>query len=93
MVYFSFFCLNLFCTIANLRIKCVTETKNVSGFFYKNVTLRFLYILGCSGPLCGTLKESPIEVQVNKFSNVFLHRLNLRPFSLGKMPRTYFGRA
>ena len=56
-----FVCWNLFCTIANLRIKCVTETKNVSVLFYKNVkssfstwlthlTLRFLYILGCSGP-------------------------------------------
>ena len=54
---------NLFCTIANLRIKCVTETKNVSVLFYKNLKssfstwlthlpLRFLYILGWSGPWC-----------------------------------------
>ena len=60
-----FVCWNLFCTIANLRIKCVTETKNVSVLFYKNVkssfstwlthlTLRFLYILGCFGPRCNT---------------------------------------
>ena len=59
-----FVCWNLFCTIAKLRIKCVTETKNVSVLFYKNLkssfstrlthlTLRFLYILGCSGPRCG----------------------------------------
>ena len=57
-------CWHLFCTILNLRIKCVTETKDVSGFFYKNLnwsfstwlrhlTLRFLYILGFSGPQCG----------------------------------------
>ena len=50
----------------NLRIKCMTETKNVSVLFYKNLkssflhstwhthlTQRFLYILGCSGPWCG----------------------------------------
>ena len=30
-----FVCWNLFCTIANHRIKCVTETKNVSVLFYK----------------------------------------------------------
>ena len=43
--------------IAHLRIKCVTETKNVSALFYKNLkswlthlTLRFLYIIGSSGP-------------------------------------------
>ena len=58
-----FICWNLFCTIANLRIKCVTETKNASVLFYKNLkssfftwlthlTLRFLYIVGCSGPRC-----------------------------------------
>ena len=29
-----FVCWNLFCTIANLRIKCLTETKNVSIFYY-----------------------------------------------------------
>ena len=34
--YFGFF-KNLFCTIANLRIKCVTETKSVSVLFYKNI--------------------------------------------------------
>ena len=60
-----FVCWNLFCTIANLRIKCVTETKNVSVLFYKNLKssfstwlthliLRFLYIIGCSGPRCGS---------------------------------------
>ena len=31
-----FVCWNLFCTIANLRIKCVTETKNVSVLFAKS---------------------------------------------------------
>ena len=64
-----FVCWNLFWTIANLRIKCVTETKNVSVLFYKNLkssfstwlthlTLRFLYILGCSGPRCGLTSKS-----------------------------------
>ena len=64
-----FVCWNLFCTIANLRIKCVTETKNVSVLFYKNVkssfstwfthlTLRFLYILSCSGPRCASASAS-----------------------------------
>ena len=59
-----FVCWNLFCTIVNPRIKCVRETKNVSGLFCKNIkssfstllsdlTLRFLYILGYSGPRCG----------------------------------------
>ena len=63
-----FVCWNLFCTIANLRIKCVTETKNVSVLFCKNLkssfstwlthlTLRFLYIIGCSGPRCGVELE------------------------------------
>ena len=58
-----FVCWNLFWTVANLRIKCVTETKNVPVLFYKNLksnfstrlthlTLRFLYILGYSGPRC-----------------------------------------
>ena len=60
-----FVCWNLFCTIANLRIKCVTEIKNVSVLFHKNLKssfstwlththlpLRFLYILGSSGPWC-----------------------------------------
>ena len=48
---------------SNLRIKCVTESKNVSVLFYRNLkssfstwlthlTLWFLYILGCSGPGC-----------------------------------------
>ena len=31
----------VFCTIANLRIKCVTETKNVSVLFYKNLKSSF----------------------------------------------------
>jgi hypothetical protein len=59
-ISFLFVCCNLFCTIANLRIKCVTETKNVSVLFYKKLStwlthlnLRFLYIIGCSGPRCG----------------------------------------
>ena len=58
-----FVCWNLFCTIVNLRIKCVTETENVSVLFCKNLKssfstwlthlpLRFLYILGWSGPWC-----------------------------------------
>ena len=61
MVYFLFLCLlNWFCTIANLRIICVTEIKNVSILFYSiktglaHLTLRFLYIFGCSGPQCGS---------------------------------------
>ena len=36
-----FVCWNLFCTLANLRIKCVTETKNVSLLFYKNLKSSF----------------------------------------------------
>ena len=58
-----FVCWNLFSTIAKLRIKCVTKSKNVFILVYKNVessfstwlthlTLRFLYIFGCSGPRC-----------------------------------------
>ena len=50
-VLFVFFW-DLSCKIENLKIKCVTETKNVSVLFCKHLTLRFLYILGCSGPLC-----------------------------------------
>ena len=38
-----FVCWNLFCTIVNLRIKCVTETKNVSVLFYKILKSSFLY--------------------------------------------------
>ena len=58
-----FVCWNLFYTKAKLRIRCVTETKNASGLFYKNLissfftwlthlTLSFLYILGSSGTGC-----------------------------------------
>jgi hypothetical protein len=36
-----FVCWNLFCTLANLRIKCVTETQNISLFFYKNLKSSF----------------------------------------------------
>ena len=36
-----FVCWNLFYTLANLRIKCVTETKNVSLLFYKNLKSSF----------------------------------------------------
>ena len=72
LISVKFVCWNLFCTIANLRIKCVTETKNASVLFYKNVkssfstwlthlTLRFLYILGCSGPRCGTPRDDRPE--------------------------------
>ena len=64
-ILFLFVCRNLFCTIANLRIKCVTETKKKSFLFLKNLksnfstwpthlTLRFLDILGYSGPRCAT---------------------------------------
>jgi hypothetical protein len=68
-----FVCWNLICTIANLKIKCVTETRNVSVLFYKNIkssfstwlthlTLRFLYFLGCSGPRCAsTTKECTLH--------------------------------
>ena len=37
-----FVCWNLFWTIANLRVKCVTETKNVSLLFYKNLKSSFV---------------------------------------------------
>ena len=37
-----FFCWNLFCTLANLRIKCVTETK-MFVLFYKNIKSSFLH--------------------------------------------------
>ena len=57
---------NLFCRIANLIIKYMTETKNGFVLFYKNLkssiskwlthfTLRFLYIFVCSGPKCASL--------------------------------------
>ena len=36
-----FACWNLICTIASLRIKCVTETQKCLGFFYKNVKSSF----------------------------------------------------
>ena len=42
-ILFLFVCWNLFCTITNLRIKCVTETKNVSVLFYKNLKSSFLH--------------------------------------------------
>ena len=59
-----FVCWNVFCTIENLRIRFATEIKNIFVLFFKNLessfstllshlTLRFLYILGCSGPRCG----------------------------------------
>ena len=38
-----FVCWNLFCTITNLRINCVTETKNASVLFYKNLKSSFLH--------------------------------------------------
>ena len=40
-----FVCWNLFYTLANLRIKCVTETKNVSLLFYKNLKSNFSTLL------------------------------------------------
>ena len=60
MVYFTFVCL-LFCTIANLRIKCLTEIKNVPALLYKNqasyMTHSFdseVYLhYWISGPWCG----------------------------------------
>ena len=42
-ILFLFVCSNLFCTIANFRIKCVTETKHVSVLFYKNLKSSFLH--------------------------------------------------
>ena len=42
LVLFLFVCWNLFCTIANLRIKCVTETKTDSVLFYKHLKSSFL---------------------------------------------------
>ena len=42
-ISFMFVCWNLFCIIANLRIKCVTETNNVSVLFYKNLKSSFLH--------------------------------------------------
>ena len=38
-----FVCWKLFCTIANLRIKYVTETKTVSVLLYENLKLSFLH--------------------------------------------------
>ena len=38
-----FVCWNLFCIIANLRIKCVTEPKKFSVLFYKNLKSSFLH--------------------------------------------------
>ena len=42
-ISFLFVCWNLFCTIANLRIKCVTESKHVSVLFFKNLKSSFLH--------------------------------------------------
>ena len=36
-------CWNLFCTLANLRIKCVTKTKKVSVLLWKNLKTSFLH--------------------------------------------------
>ena len=80
-----FVCWNLFWIIANLRIKYVTETKNVSVLFYKNLklsfctwltdlTLRFLYILGCSGPRCVVwgqpIKLIQVGILLQNFMNI-----------------------
>ena len=77
-----FVCSNLFCTIVNLRIKCVTETKNVSVLFYKNLissfstwlthlNLRFLYILGCTGPWWGNAdRQNEPASQQNSVSHL-----------------------
>ena len=66
-------------------MKCVTETKNVSVLFYKNVksslstmTLRFLYILGCSGPRCA------IPILLTYLTN-FLLKVFLEEISLMQM--------
>ena len=63
-ISFLFVCSNLFCTVANFRIKCVTETKLVSVLFYKNLKSSFptwlthltkvsLHSWLHSGPRCG----------------------------------------
>ena len=81
-----FVCWNLFCTIANHRIKCVTETKNVSVLFYRNVkssfstwlthsTLRFLYILGGFGPQCAMFFYAQ-NSNAKKESNQYLWNWN-----------------
>ena len=41
-ILFLFVCWNLFCTIANLKIKCVTETKNVSVLFKPKIKLFYI---------------------------------------------------
>ena len=91
LIQFMFVCWNLFCTIANLRIKCLTETKNVSVLFYKNykssflhdthLIPRFLYILGCSGPWCGTWEKDKIFVRHLKQISALLISLKLYYFS------------
>ena len=68
LMWLSLICFILFFTIANLPIKCLTETKNVSVLFYKNfkssfstwlthLTLRFLYKMRHSGPWCGAARH------------------------------------
>ena len=42
-ILFLFVCWSLFCTIANLRIECVTEIKNVPALLYKNLKSSFLH--------------------------------------------------
>ena len=42
-ILFLFVCWNLFCTIANLRIKSVTETKKMSVLLYTNLRSSFLH--------------------------------------------------
>jgi hypothetical protein len=81
-----FICWNLSCTIANLRIKCVSETKNVSVLFYKNLkssfstwlthlTQKFLYILGCSGPECAAAAVLRTEMSQKTVQELVLVRV------------------
>ena len=82
-----FVCWNLFCTIVNLRIKCVTETKNVSVSFYKNLKssfstwltrliLRFLHILGCTGLLCAATFSRLGQPNMAQYGHKYAHELS-----------------
>ena len=81
-----FVCWNLFCTIVNLRIKCVTETKNVSVLFCKNLklsfstwpthlSLRFLYIFGWFIPRCVPLPQIKAKSYPLALKNVWVYFL------------------
>ena len=98
MVYFILFlfvCWNSLCTIEKLRIKCETETENVSVLFYKNskssfwtwfthLTLMFLYILDCSGPRCAMPNVLVLFTWVHLKVHIFCGLFRIMNFTWGQ---------